>query len=84
MKIILHLFISLGMVVFLSGVQVYGTRTSFDMNGFNFAAGTGLRILFNKDSRSNFRIDYAWGLSADSNGIGKRQIGFYLYVAKAF
>jgi len=48
------------------------------------AGGTGLRILFNDDSKVNLRIDYAWGFAPNSNGLGKRQTGLYFFLAEAF
>ncbi len=74
----------LGLVVFLSGAQVFGERGSFGMDRFNLAAGGGLRVLFSEDSKVNLRIDYGVGLAADSNGPGKRQSGLYFFLAEAF
>ena len=74
----------LGMVVFLSGAQVYSPQTNFGIDRFNLAAGGGLRILFNDEYRVNLRIDYAIGLSANSNGPGKRQTGLYFFLGEAF
>lgn len=74
----------LGLVGFLSGAQVFHEAGDFRLNRFNMAAGGGLRILFNKQSRVNLRIDFAVGLRPDSNGPGKRQSGLYFYLAEAF
>jgi outer membrane protein assembly factor BamA len=74
----------MGVVVFLSGAQVFGERGSFGIDQFNLAAGGGLRILFSEESKVNLRIDYSLGLAADSNGPGKRQTGLYFLLAEAF
>jgi outer membrane protein assembly factor BamA len=74
----------LGMVAFVSGAQVYGYSGNFAFDKFNYAAGTGLRVLFNPESRVNIRIDYSWGLSKDSAGPGSRQTGLYFFLSEAF
>ena len=74
----------LGLVAFVSGAQVYGDKSNFSMDAFNLAVGGGIRILFNRQSRVNIRIDYALGLAADSAGPGKRQNGLYFYLSEAF
>ncbi len=74
----------LGVVGFLGGAQVFNETDGLALNRFNLAAGGGLRILFNKESRLNIRIDYGIGLSENSGGIGKRQSGFYFFLAEAF
>jgi outer membrane protein assembly factor BamA len=74
----------LGMVAFLGGAQVFHTLPDFQLNQFNLAVGTGLRILFNPESRTNLRIDYAIGLRQGSDGPGKRQQGLYFYLGEAF
>lgn len=74
----------LGVVTFLSGAQVYHHLSDFQVNAFNLAAGAGLRILFNPKTRVNIRIDYAVGLTANSDGHGKRQHGLYFYLGEAF
>ncbi len=74
----------LGMTLFASGGQAYGQSETFKFNAFNFAAGGGLRILFNEDSRANLRIDYAFGLSENSNGPGRKQTGLYFIFGEAF
>ncbi len=74
----------LGVVTFLSGAQVYHRFCDFQLNAFNLAAGGGLRILFNPKTRVNIRIDYAVGLTANSDGPGKRQHGLYFYLGEAF
>lgn len=73
-----------GLVGFLSGAQVFPSFDQWNVNEFNLAGGFGLRLLFNKETRVNIRIDYGWGLAADSNGIGKRQSGLYFFLAEAF
>jgi len=74
----------LGMVAFVSGAQVFGDSGNFAFNKFNYAVGTGLRVLFNPQSRVNVRIDYAWGLSDNSAGPGKKQTGLYFFLSEAF
>jgi len=74
----------LGATVFFSGAQVYGKNEAFQFDRFNFATGAGLRILFNEESRANLRIDYAFGLSQDSAGPGKKQTGLYFFLGEAF
>jgi outer membrane protein assembly factor BamA len=74
----------LGLVAFLSGAQTFNEDRGPALDRFNVAAGAGLRILFNPKSRLNIRVDYAVGLSPDSNGPGDRQNGFYLYLGEAF
>ena len=74
----------LGATVFFSGAQVYGQNDAFHLDAFNFAAGGGLRILFNEESRANLRIDYAFGLSQNSAGPGKKQTGLYFFLGEAF
>jgi len=74
----------MGLVAFFSGAQVYGEKETFGFSRFNLAAGGGLRILFNAESGVNLRIDYAVGLSANSNGPGKRQTGLYFFLAESF
>ncbi len=74
----------LGIVVFASTAQTFPEGGALDIGDFRTAVGTGLRILFNEDSRVNLRIDYALALSPDSAGPGKRQSGFYFYLAEAF
>jgi len=74
----------LGIVAFVSGAQVYGESGNFGFDKFNYAVGTGLRVLFNPQSKVNIRIDYAWGLSDNSNGPGSKQTGLYFFLAEAF
>ena len=74
----------LGMVVFGGVAQVAPRPGDFRMDQFRTAVGAGLRVLFNRESRVTIRIDYALGLSANSNGPGRRQSGFYFYLAEAF
>lgn len=74
----------LGVVGFLGGAQVYRDAKQLSFAEFNLAAGGGLRILLNKTSRSNLRIDYAVALRDDSAGPGKRQRGFYFFLGEAF
>jgi len=74
----------LGVVAFFSGAQVYGERGSLGPDRFNFAVGGGLRILFNAESTVNLRIDYAVGLSPNSNGPDQRQTGLYFNLGESF
>lgn len=74
----------LGVVGFLSGGQVFHHLGDVDPNGFHLAAGAGLRVLFNPESRLNVRIDYALALDPDSAGPGRRQSGFYFFLGEAF
>jgi hypothetical protein len=73
-----------GVVGFLSGAQVYHDMDEWALNRFHLAGGFGLRLLFNKESRVNIRIDYGWGLTKNSAGPGKRQSGLYFYLAESF
>lgn len=74
----------LGIVGFLGGAQVFRDGGQVRLNRFNLAAGGGLRILLNKTSRANIRIDYAVALRNNSDGPGKRQRGFYFFLGEAF
>ncbi len=74
----------LGLVGFIGGAQVFRKPSNFKGTEFNLAVGTGLRILFNPESRVNIRIDYAVGLSPGPEGHDKRQSGFYFYLGEAF
>jgi len=67
----------LGFVAFLNTTTVDSADSSerpFD--GFAPGAGTGLRVLLNKRSRTNLCADYGWGKN------GSR--GFYLGIQEAF
>ncbi|MBK7937172.1 MAG: BamA/TamA family outer membrane protein [Lewinellaceae bacterium] len=74
----------IGIVGFLGGAQVFHDGDVVKWSRFNLAAGGGLRILLNKSSRANIRIDYAVALRDDSDGPGKRQRGFYFFLGEAF
>ncbi len=74
----------LGIAAFLAGAQVAPEFSKLEMNEFNLAAGGGLRILFNPETRLNIRIDYAVALADESGGPGKRQTGLYFYLAESF
>ncbi|MBK8563961.1 MAG: BamA/TamA family outer membrane protein [Saprospiraceae bacterium] len=74
----------LGLVAFISGAQAFHSGDEFAFDRFNLAAGGGLRILFNQNSRVNIRVDYAFGLQPNSGGPGKRQRGLYFFLAEAF
>ncbi|MEQ8424207.1 MAG: BamA/TamA family outer membrane protein, partial [Cyclobacteriaceae bacterium] len=81
---IYHYWKRLAMTVFVSGAQVFGPNEPFDASTFNFATGAGLRILFNERSRTYLRIDYAFGLTPNSGGIGNSQTGLYFTFGEAF
>jgi outer membrane protein assembly factor BamA len=74
----------LGMVVFATGGQAYGKHHDFDVKDFNYSVCSGVRILFNRKNRLNLRIDYAIGLEPNSDGMGRRQRGFYFNLSEAF
>ncbi|MEJ7558865.1 MAG: BamA/TamA family outer membrane protein [Pedobacter sp.] len=67
---------------FLSGVTFVNVQTANDMQGTKLferwqpGAGAGLRVLFNKDIRTNLCLDYAFGK------YGAR--GFFLGLAEVF
>jgi outer membrane protein assembly factor BamA len=81
---IYHYWKRLAMTVFASGAQVFGPNEHLNASAFNFAAGAGLRVLFNEQSRTYLRIDYAFGLTPNSNGTGKSQRGLYFTFGEAF
>ena len=74
----------LGVVAFISGAQTFHEMDEFSFDRFNLAAGGGLRILMNKSARVNIRVDYAFGLTKDSDGPGRKQKGLYFFLAEAF
>jgi outer membrane protein assembly factor BamA len=74
----------LGLVVFAGAAQAVPETEEFAVDAFRVAVGGGLRILFNKNSRVNLRIDYAQALQMDSAGPGKCQSGFYFFLSEAF
>ncbi|RFZ86086.1 hypothetical protein DYU05_07185 [Mucilaginibacter terrenus] len=67
---------------FLSGVTFFSMQTAADNLGTNLfevwqpGGGAGLRVLFNKATRTNLCLDYAWGK------YGSR--GFFLGLNEAF
>ena len=67
---------------FLSGVAFFNLQTANDESGTKITqewqpgGGAGLRILFNKNTRTNLCLDYAWGK------YGAR--GFFLGLNEAF
>jgi hypothetical protein len=67
---------------FLSGVTFVNMQTANDEQGtkifqvFQPGGGAGLRVLFNKATRTNLALDYAWGK------FGNR--GFFLNLNEAF
>ncbi len=81
---IYHYWKRLGMAVFISGAQVFGRGEAFDFRKFNFAAGAGLRILFNESTRSYLLLDYSFGFSPNAGGLNKFQRGFYFTFGEAF
>lgn len=74
----------LGVVGFIGGGQVFPYVGRINSRDFHLAAGAGLRVLFNPESRLNIRIDYALALDPDSGGPGQRQSGFYFFLGEAF
>ena len=67
----------LGMVAFVNTTTLANAETGERLfDGFASAGGIGLRVLFNKRSRTNLCIDYAWGRQ------GSR--GLYLGLQEAF
>jgi outer membrane protein assembly factor BamA len=74
----------LGMVVFATGGQAYGQHHDFNVKDFNYSVGSGVRILFNRKNRLNLRIDYAIGLEPNSDGLGRKQRGFYFNLSESF
>jgi outer membrane protein assembly factor BamA len=81
---IYHYWKRLAMTVFASGAQVFGPNEPISDFTFNFSAGSGLRILFNEQSRTYLRIDYAFGFRPNSGGSGKSQSGLYFTFGEAF
>ncbi|MEM6261615.1 MAG: BamA/TamA family outer membrane protein [Bacteroidota bacterium] len=74
----------LGVVGFVGTAQTYGPEQDLRIDAFRVAAGGGLRVLFNPQTRVNIRIDYALGLAPNSNGPDSRQTGLYFFLAEAF
>jgi hypothetical protein len=67
----------LGMVAFVNTTTLANAQTGERLfDGFASAGGIGFRVLFNKRSRTNLCIDYAWGRQ------GSR--GLYLGLQEAF
>lgn len=81
---IYHYWTRLAMTVFASGAQVFGPNEHLKASAFNFAAGAGLRILFNEQSRTYLRIDYAFGLTPNSGGMGNLKEVFILLSGRLF
>jgi len=66
-----------GLVAFLNTTTAADRQTGEQLfDGFATGGGIGLRVLFNKRSKTNLCIDYAWGRQ------GSR--GFYLALQEAF
>jgi hypothetical protein len=67
---------------FLGGVAFFNLQTSNDESGTKIfdkwqpGGGAGLRVLFNKSTRTNLCLDYAWG------NFGRK--GFFLGLNEAF
>ena len=67
---------------FLSGVTFFNIQTANDMQGTKLfdrwqpGGGAGLRVLFNKDTRTNLCLDYAFGKYGAK--------GFFLGLAEVF
>lgn len=67
----------LGMVVFVNATTVANRQTGEHLfDGFAPAGGAGLRVSFNKRSKTNLCVDYAWGTH------GSR--GLYMALQEAF
>jgi hypothetical protein len=67
----------LGMVAFVNTVTLSNTQTDEKLfDSFAPAGGIGLRLLFNKRSRTNLCIDYGWGRQGSK--------GLYLALQEAF
>lgn len=81
---IYHYWKRLAMTVFASASQVYGGENAIDLGNMNYAAGAGLRLLFNESTRSYLRVDYAFGLSPNAGGPDNFQRGFYFTFGEAF
>ncbi|MBL6445947.1 BamA/TamA family outer membrane protein [Fulvivirga sp. 29W222] len=65
----------LGFTAFGAYGDVSKEVRNFDVGGFKYAVGAGLRIMVNKADRLNIRIDY---------GLGEDTSGFYFAIAEAF
>jgi hypothetical protein len=59
------LFWRIGMVAFVSTGEVSPDLGHFDLNGFRFAGGGGLRFMISKEEKLNIRLDF--GVSGHSN-----------------
>ena len=67
----------LGMVAFVNTVTLSNTQTDEKLfDSFAPAGGIGLRLKFNKRSRTNLCIDYGWGRQGSK--------GLYLGLQEAF
>ncbi len=73
----LPLFWKLGMVVFGGVGQVAPDINGFDLSGFKYTVGTGLRVMLLKEDRINLRVDVGWGQFEPSPE-------FYITVGEAF
>jgi outer membrane protein assembly factor BamA len=69
------LFWRIGMVGFASMGEVSPDLAHFDLDGFHYAYGGGLRFMLSKQEKLNLRIDY---------GIGKHSTAFNVQVREAF
>ena len=79
-----HFWKGLGAVFFISGQQAFGETGPYRVSNTNLALGTGLRVLFNKKNRMNLRVDFAYGLLENGNGINGRQTTFSFNLSEAF
>jgi outer membrane protein assembly factor BamA len=59
------LFWRIGMVAFASTGEVSPTPSHFELDGFHFAYGGGLRFMLSKEEKLNLRLDY--GIARHSN-----------------
>jgi hypothetical protein len=64
-----------GMVGFASMGEVAPTAGRFELDGFHYAYGGGVRVMLSKEEKLNLRVDY---------GVGKRSNAFTVQLREAF
>ncbi len=69
------LFWRIGMVAFAAMGQVASTPGSFELNGFHYTGGGGLRFALSKEEKLNLRVDY---------GVAKHSNAFTVQLREAF
>ncbi len=69
------LFWRIGMVAFASTGEVGPSPGHFELDGFHFAYGGGLRFMLSKEEKLNLRIDY---------GVGRHSNAFNVQLREAF